>query len=104
MTLQSCLLLAFLLFAIGIYGMLTRRNAIGILISMELMLNAANINFIAFAHFKALDATAGAIFSLFVIAVTACEMAIALAIAIIVYRRHKHLDVDELTELCDPDV
>ena len=104
MTLQSCLLLAFLLFAIGIYGMLTRRNAIGILISMELMLNAANINFIAFAHFKALDATAGAIFSLFVIAVTACEMAIALAIAIIVYRRHKHLDVDELTELSDPDV
>ena len=104
MTLQSCLLLAFLLFAIGVYGMLTRRNAIGILISMELMLNAANINFIAFAHFKALDATAGAIFSLFVIAVTACEMAIALAIAIIVYRRHKHLDVDELTELRDPDV
>jgi NADH-quinone oxidoreductase subunit K len=104
MTLQSCLLLAFLLFAIGVYGMLTRRNAIGILISMELMLNAANINFIAFAHFKALDATAGAIFSLFVIAVTACEMAIALAIAIIVYRRHKHLDVDELTELSDPDV
>jgi len=104
MTLQSCLLLAFLLFAIGIYGVLTRRNAIGILISMELMLNAANINFIAFAHFKAVDATAGAIFSLFVIAVTACEMAIALAIAIIVYRRHKHLDVDKLTELRDPDV
>jgi NADH:ubiquinone oxidoreductase subunit 11 or 4L (chain K) len=103
MTLQSCLLLAFLLFAIGIYGVLTRRNAIGILISMELMLNAANINFIAFAHFKALDATAGAIFSLFVIAATACEMAIALAIVIAVYRRHGHLDVDELTELCDPD-
>ncbi|MDR3000010.1 MAG: NADH-quinone oxidoreductase subunit NuoK [Fibromonadaceae bacterium] len=104
MTLQACLVLAFLLFSIGIYGMLTRRNAIGILISMELMLNAANINFIAFAHFKALDATAGAVFSLFVIAVTACEMAIALAIAIIVYRRHGFLDVDKLTELRDPDV
>jgi len=104
MTLQSCLLLAFLLFAIGVYGVLTRRNAIGILISMELMLNAANINFIAFAHFRALDATAGAIFSLFVIAATACEMAIALAIVIAVYRRHGHLDVDELTELRDPDV
>lgn len=104
MTLQACLMLAFLLFATGIYGMLTRRNAIGILISMELMLNAANINFIAFAHFKALDATAGAVFSLFVIAVTACEMAIALAIAIIVYRRHGFLDVDKLTELRDPDV
>ncbi|MCL2101441.1 MAG: NADH-quinone oxidoreductase subunit NuoK [Fibromonadales bacterium] len=103
MTLQACLTLAFLLFSIGIYGMLTRRNAIGILISMELMLNAANINFIAFAYFKALDATAGAVFSLFVIAVTACEMAIALAIAIIVYRRHGFLDVDKLTELCDPD-
>lgn len=104
MTLQSCLLLAFLLFVIGIYGVLTRRNAIGILISMELMLNAANINFIAFAHFKALDATAGAVFSLFVIAATACEMAIALAIVIAVYRRYGHLDVDELTELRDPDV
>lgn len=104
MTLQSCLLLAFLLFAIGIYGMLTRRNAIGVLISMELMLNAANINFVAFAHFKALDATAGAIFSLFVIAVTACEMAIALAIVIAVYRKHGHLDVDRLTTLKDPDV
>ena len=103
MTLQACLTLAFLLFSIGIYGMLTRRNAIGILISMELMLNAANINFIAFAYFKALDATAGAVFSLFVIAVTACEMAIALAIAIIVYRRHGFLDVDKLTELRDPD-
>jgi NADH:ubiquinone oxidoreductase subunit K len=104
MTLQACLLLAFLLFAIGIYGVLTRRNAIGVLISMELMLNAANLNFIAFAHFKALDATAGAIFSLFIIAVTACEMAIALAIVIAVYRRHGHLDVDDLRELRDPDV
>jgi len=104
MTLQACLLLAFLLFAIGVYGILTRRNAIGILISMELMLNAANINFIAFAHFRAADATAGSVFSLFVIAATACEMAIALAIAITVYRRHGHLDVDELRELRDPDV
>jgi len=104
MTLQACLLLAFLLFAIGIYGMLTRRNAIAILISMELMLNAANINFIAFAHYKAVDATAGAVFALFAIAATACEMAIALAIAIIVYRRHGFLDVDQLTELSDPDV
>ncbi len=104
MTLQACLILAFLMFAIGIYGVLTRRNAIGILISMELMLNAANINFISFAHFKAIDATAGAVFSLFVIAVTACEMAIALAIVITVYRRHGHLDVDRLNELRDPDI
>jgi len=104
MTLLTCLLLAFLLFAIGIYGVLTRRNVIGILISIELMLNAANINFVAFAYFRALDATAGAIFSLFVMAVTACEIAIALAIVISVYRRHGHLDSNQLTELCDPDV
>ncbi|GHV11969.1 NADH-quinone oxidoreductase subunit K [Fibrobacterales bacterium] len=104
MTLQTCLLLAFLLFGAGIYGVLTRRNAIGILISMELMLNAANINLVSFAHFRAADATAGAVFSLFVIAVTACEMAVALAIVISVYRRHKHLDVDRLTELRDTDV
>jgi len=104
MTLQACLLLAFLLFAIGAYGILTRRNVVGILISMELMLNAANINFIAFAYFRALDATAGAVFSLFVIAITSCEVAIALAIVITVYRRYGHLDVHQLTELRDPDV
>jgi len=65
------------------------------------MLNAANINFISFAYFTAHDATAGALFSIFVIAVTACEMAIALAIIVTMYRRHKSLDADQLRDLHD---
>ncbi len=101
MTLLNCLILAFVLFAIGVFGLLTRRHLVGMLISIELMLNAANINFVAFAHFKAADATAGSLFSIFVIAITACEMAVALAILITMYRRHKSLDVNRLEDLHD---
>ncbi|MDR1759146.1 MAG: NADH-quinone oxidoreductase subunit NuoK [Fibrobacter sp.] len=101
MTLQNCLILAFLLFAIGIWGLLRRRHLIGMLISIEIMLNAANINFIAFSYFSAKDSTAGALFSLFAIAVTACEMAIALAIIVTMYRRHHSLDVNQLRDLHD---
>lgn len=99
MTLINCLLLAAALFSIGVYGVLTRRNLIGMLISIELMLNAANINFIAFAHFGHPDALAGSIFTVFIIAVSACEMAVALAIVVAMYRNRKDLDVDKLREL-----
>jgi NADH-quinone oxidoreductase subunit K len=101
MTLTNCLLLAFALFSVGLYGVLTRRHLIGMLISIELMLNAANINFIAFAHFGDADAPAGAAFALFVIAVSACEMAVALALVLAIFRHKKTLDPDELTELKD---
>jgi len=101
MTLHSCLFLAFLLFAIGTYGVLTRRHIVGMLISIELMLNAANINLAAFAWFQPGDATAGPLFSMFIIAVTACEMAVALAIVVSMYRRHQNLDIDKLEELHD---
>ena len=84
MTLMNCLILAFLLFGIGVWG-----------------LNAANINFIAFAYCTPGDATSGSIFSAFVIAVTACEMAVALAIIVSMYRRHKSLDVEQLRDLHD---
>lgn len=99
MTLGTCLALAFGLFAIGVYGALTRRHIVGMLISVELMLNAANINFIAFAHFRPGDHTAGPIFTTFVIAVAACEMAVALAIVVSMHRRHRNLDIDTLKEL-----
>ena len=101
MNLLNCLILAFLLFGIGVWGLMRRRHLIGMLISIELMLNAANINFISFAYFTAHASTAGALFSIFVIAVTACEMAIALAIIVTMYRRHKSLDADQLRELHD---
>lgn len=99
MTLEHCLILSFILFAIGTCGVLRQRHMVGMLISIEIMLNAANINFISFAYFKASDATAGAVFSIFVIAVTACEIAIALAIVVSMYRRHHSLDVNQLRDL-----
>lgn len=101
MTLAHYLSLAFILFAIGLYGLLSRRHLVGMLISIELMLNAANINLIAFSSFRPGDATAGPVFSLFVIAVAACEMAVALAIVVSMFRRHGNLDVDSLRELHD---
>jgi len=99
MTLLNCLLLSFILFGIGVFGLLRRRHLVAMLISIELMLNAANMNFITFAYFSSGDSTSGAIFSLFVIAVTACEMAIALAIVVSMYRRRHSLDVNELRSL-----
>jgi len=99
MTLTHFLVLSAILFSIGIYGILTRRHLIGVLMSVEIMLNAGIINFIAFAHFKSTDATAGSIFSLFIIAIAACEMAVGLAIFVSMYRRHKTLDVNDLKNL-----
>ncbi len=99
MTLTHCLVLSFTMFAIGTYGVMTRRNIIGILIAIEVILNGANINFIAFAHFGAKDPTAGALFPVFVMAVSACEMAVALAIIIAMYRKRRDLDIKQLGEL-----
>jgi NADH:ubiquinone oxidoreductase subunit K len=99
MTLVNLITLSMLLCAIGVYGILTRRNLIGILLSVEIILNGANINFAAFAHFRAADPVAGSIFPIFVMAVSACEMAVALAIIISMYRRKKRLDVYRLEEL-----
>lgn len=101
MTLEHSLVLSFILFAIGTCGVLRQRHLVGMLLSIEIMLNAANMNFISFAYFRAADATAGSVFSIFVIAITACEMAIALAIVISMYRRHHNLDVNELRDLHD---
>ena len=101
MTLMNCLILAFILFGIGLWGLMRRRHLVGMLISTEIMLNAANMNFISFAYFSAKDSTAGAVFSIFVIAVTACEMAVALAIIVSMYRRRKSLDVEQLRDLHD---
>ncbi len=99
MTLSHCITLSLILCAIGIFGMMTRRNLLGILLSVEIILNGANINFAAFAHFKAADPVAGAIFPIFVMAISACEIAVALAIILSMYRRKKRLDVYRLEEL-----
>jgi NADH:ubiquinone oxidoreductase subunit K len=100
MTLENTLLLSFILFCIGVYGMLTRRQLIGILLSLEIILNSANINFIAFAFFRGGDATAGAIFPIFIMAISAAEMAVALAIIIAMHRQNTNrLDIQQLRRL-----
>ncbi|HLP42270.1 MAG TPA: NADH-quinone oxidoreductase subunit NuoK [Fibrobacteria bacterium] len=105
MTLAVCLAVSATLFAIGAFGLLTRRNMIAALMSMELMVNAALINFVAFARFGdslgagGRDPEAGSIFALFAVAVTAAEMALALAIVVALHRRRRNLDIVELDGL-----
>lgn len=97
--LQTYLYLALILFAIGIYGVLARRNLIAVLISVELILNAASINFMAFNRFLAPHPAVGQVIALFIMAVAAAEAAIALSIIIAVYRRLKSINVEQATEL-----
>ena len=94
MPLHAYLTLAALVFVIGLYGVLTRRNAVGILLGIELMLNAVNINLVAFARFN--GDVAGLIFALFTIAITVAEVAVGLAIVIVIFRVRKTIDADHL--------
>ena len=97
--LPTYLYLAVVLFAIGLYGVLARRNLIAILISVELILNAASLNFMAFNRFLAPHPAVGQIITLFIMAVAAAEAAIALSIIIAVYRKLKTVNVEQATEL-----
>jgi NADH-quinone oxidoreductase subunit K len=94
MPLGAYLTLAALVFAIGLFGVLTRRNAVGILLGIELMLNAVNINLVAFARFHA--DLAGVMFTLFTIAITVAEVAVGLAIVIVIFRVRRTIDADHL--------
>jgi NADH-quinone oxidoreductase subunit K len=89
--------LAAILFAIGVFGLMTNRSALRILISVELVLNAANINFVAFAHHH--GQAEGLAYALFLIALAAAEAAVGLAIFIHVYRHVRSVDVDRSTLL-----
>lgn len=84
------------LFCLGLFGMMTRRNAIALLMSIELMLNAANINLVAFSAYLATPRLVGQVFALFVIAVAAAEAAVGLAIVINVYRTVRHINADKI--------
>jgi NADH-quinone oxidoreductase subunit K len=94
MPLGAYLTLAALLFAIGLFGVLTRRNAVGILLGIELMLNAVNINLVAFARLHA--DLAGIMFTLFTISITVAEVAVGLAIVIVIFRVRRTVDADHL--------
>ncbi|MFZ9695811.1 MAG: NADH-quinone oxidoreductase subunit NuoK [Chitinophagaceae bacterium] len=87
------------LFFIGIYGFLTRRNLITLLMSIELILNSVNLNFIAFNKYLWPDQLNGVFFTLFIIAVAAAEAAVAIAIIIHLYRSHQSIDVEDASEL-----
>jgi len=99
-TLQLCLVFSSVLFAIGLMAALARSNAILVLLGIELMLNAANLNFVAFWRFgPASDGATGVIFVLFAIAVAAAEAAIGLALVIAIYRHQKNIRLQEATRL-----
>jgi NADH-quinone oxidoreductase subunit K len=94
MTLHGYLTLGALVFAIGLFGVVTRRNAVGMLLGIELMLNAVNINLVAFSRFNA--DLGGIVFSLFTIAITVAEVALGLAIVIVIFRVRKTIEADRL--------
>jgi NADH-quinone oxidoreductase subunit K len=90
------LILAAGLFCIGVFGALARRNAVGVLMGIELMLNAVNINLVAFWRYTDVSQTTGQMFAIFVIAVAAAEAAVGLALLIAIYRQRNTVNVEEL--------
>jgi NADH:ubiquinone oxidoreductase subunit K len=97
--LENFLVLGAILFAIGFYGVLARRSAILILVSVELMLAAASINMVAFASYLDPDAFTGIIFAIFIITIAAAEVGLALGIVLRVFRERRTARVDEVSEL-----
>lgn len=96
MSLFGCIALACGLLCIGVYGLLTRKQAVAMLLSVELMANAANILFAAFGHFH--GGTGGQIFVLFALAITVAEVAVGLAVVMLIYRRHGDTSLDLASE------
>ncbi|MDC3246549.1 NADH-quinone oxidoreductase subunit NuoK [Candidatus Marinimicrobia bacterium] len=96
--LSNYLLIAAILFSLGVFAVMTRRNGIAVLMGVELMLNAANINFVAFSRFGGMNLD-GHIFSLFVIVLAAAEAAVALAIVINIYNNLNTINIDDASEL-----
>ncbi len=94
MLLNQFLLLAAALFCLGVYGVLTRRNGVLVLMSVELILNAVNINLVAFGAFQ--DNVVGDVFAVFVIAVAAAEVGVGLAMVLLMYRNRKSIDFTEV--------
>jgi NAD(P)H-quinone oxidoreductase subunit 4L len=92
--LNQFLFLAAFLFCVGIYGVLARKNGVLVLMSIELVLNAVNINLVAFGAFR--QTVAGQVFALFVIAIAAAEVGVGLAIVLLIYRNKRSIDLSEI--------
>jgi NADH:ubiquinone oxidoreductase subunit K len=95
--LNQFLILAAVLFCIGVYGVLARRNGVLVLMSVELMLNAVNLNLIAFSAY--LSEVSGQVFALFVITIAAAEVGVGLAIVLLIYRNLRSPDLDQVDQL-----
>ena len=90
------LILSAILFCLGMFGLLTRRNAVGVLMSIELMFNSVNINFVAFSRFITPESLTGQVFAIFVITIAAAEAAVGLAIVMLLYRNFHDIEVDKI--------
>jgi NADH-quinone oxidoreductase subunit K len=98
--LEHFLVLSAILFCLGLYAIITRKNAVLVLMGLELVLNSANINFIAFSKFGGMNIE-GHIAAIFVIILAAAEAAVALAIILNIYQNYKHINVDEINKMRD---
>ena len=102
-SLPSFLIVSSLLFCLGMYTVLTRRNAIGILMGIELVLNGAGLNFVAFSRFLEPSRTAnllsGQVFTLFIIAIAAAEVAVGLALLVTIFKTKHNIDVDQINTM-----
>lgn len=97
--LQWYLVVAAILFCTGVFGVLARRNAVAVLMGIELMLNAVNINLVAFWRYTDLASMTGQLFAVFVIAVAAAEAAVGLALIIAIYRQRSTVNVEDIDEM-----
>ena len=98
-SLQIYLLVSTAMFSIGVFGLLARRNLVAILISLELILNSASINFLAFNKFSMPDKVTGQVFVVFIIALAAAEVCIALSLVLLLYRKKDSINIEEAKEL-----
>ena len=96
MLVNQFLLLSAMLFCIGVYGVLVRRNGVLVLMSIELILNSVNLNLIAFGGMHGVD---GSVFGLFVITVAAAEVGVGLGVIMLIYRNKASVDLDQLDEM-----
>ncbi|MDA0335633.1 MAG: NADH-quinone oxidoreductase subunit NuoK [bacterium] len=99
MNLESFLLLSLVLFSLGLFAVLAHRNLIAVLIGVELMMNAASLNLMAFNRFSVTDPVTGQVFVLIIIGLAAAEVAIFLSIILNLYRTRRTIDAEQLTEL-----
>ena len=98
-SLSSYLIVSSALFSLGVFGLLMRRNLVAMLISLELILNSVNINFIAFNKFCLADKSLGQVFVIFVIALAAAEVCIGLSLILWFYRKKESIDIEQANEL-----